>query len=201
MIEFFPEDHTYQVDGIITPSVTTLIGSIWISHKYDGISKAVLRKAADYGNRVHELIEHADDDLPDWYERQSEEGRALKNYLRIKDKNEIQVASCERAVAYVGEDGIPLFAGMYDMLGTVHGRNSIIDIKTTAKYDSKYLSYQLTLYKMALEQMVDGDLEIEEGYCLHLPKKGYANLIAVPFLDPQAIIRDIKLWRSQKATQ
>lgn len=201
MIEFFPEDHTYQVDGIITPSVTTLIGSIWIPHKYDGVSKMVLRKAADYGNRVHELIESAEGTLPDWYDRHSEEGRALKNYLKIKDKYNIIVASCERLVAYIGENSLPLFAGTYDMLGTVNGKNAIIDIKTTAKYDAKYLTYQLTLYKMALEQMVDGDLQIEEGYCLHVPKKGYASLIPVPFLDPKAIEKDIRVWRSQKATQ
>ena len=67
MIEFFPEDHSYQVDGIIAPSVTTLIGDIWIPNKYAGVSKGVLRKAADYGNRVHELIENADGDLPEWY--------------------------------------------------------------------------------------------------------------------------------------
>ena len=66
MIEFFQEDHSYQVDGIITPSVTTLIGSIWSPHKYDGISKSVLRKAADYGNRVHELIENCDGEMPEW---------------------------------------------------------------------------------------------------------------------------------------
>ena len=200
MIEFFPEDHTYQVDGILTPSVTTLIGNIWIPHKYDGISKTVLRKAADYGNRVHELIENADGDLPDWYERASEEGRALKNYLRIKDKYDIQVASCEIPVAFIGSDGLPMFAGMYDMLGTVNGKKSIIDIKTTAKFDQKYLAYQLTLYKMALEQM-DQTLQIEEGYCLHLPKKGYANLIPVPFLDPEGLQRDIRIWRSQKDSQ
>ena len=200
MIEFFPEDHTYQVDGILTPSVTTLIGNIWIPHKYDGISKTVLRKAADYGNRVHELIEHCDDDMPEWYERRSEEGRALRNYLRIREANDIQIASSEIPVAFIGSDGLPMYAGMYDMLGTVRGKKAIIDIKTTAKYDQAYLGYQLTLYKMALEQM-DESLKIEEGYCLHLPKKGYANLLPVAFLDPEALQRDIHLWQSQKGNR
>ena len=200
MIEFFQEDHSYQVDGIITPSVTTLIGSIWIPHKYDGISKSVLRKAADYGNRVHELIENCDGEMPEWYERKSEEGRALKNWLRVRDIWNVQIQSCEQAVAYIGDDGLPMFAGMYDMVGTVGGKVALIDIKTTAKYDRSYLAYQLTLYKMAMEQM-DEALHIEEGYCFHVPKKGIASLIQVPFLDPDVLRRDIKVWHSQKANQ
>jgi hypothetical protein len=200
MIEFFPEDHSYQVDGVLAPSVTTLIGSIWIPNKYAGISKSVLRKAADYGNRVHELIENAEGEMPEWYERKSEEGRALKNYLRIKDAHNISIQSCEQPVAYIADDGLPLYAGMYDMIGTVNGKIALIDIKTTAKFDRKYLAYQLTLYKMAMEQM-DESLKIEEGYCLHVPKKGFANLIRVDFLDSEKLKRDITLWRSQKVTQ
>lgn len=200
MIEFFPEDHSYQVDGILAPSVTTLIGDIWIPNKYAGVSKGVLRKAADYGNRVHELIENADGDLPEWYERKSEEGRALKNYLRLRGIYEISIQSCEQPVAYIGDDGLPLYAGMYDMVGTVMGKIALIDIKTTAKFDRSYLAYQLTLYKMAMEQM-DENLRIEEGYCFHVPKKGYANLIQVQFLDPEKLKKDIKVWRSQKANQ
>ena len=194
MIEFFPETHEYQVNGIITPSVTTLIGTIWLPDKYKGISKTVLRRAADYGNRVHELIEHCDEEMPEWYERKSEEGRALKNYLRIREANNIVISSCEVPVAYTGENNVPLFAGMYDMVGTVNGKTAIIDIKTTAKYDQPYLSYQLTLYKMAIEQMAE--IHMEEGYCLHLPKKGYANLIKVPFLDGEKLRRDIEQWQS-----
>jgi len=198
MIEFFKEDHTYQVEGILTPSATTLIHEIWIPNLYKGISQSVLANAADYGNRVHELIE-SDPNLPEWYDRHTEEGRALKNYLRLKDRHNIQIVSTEKPVAYVYED-MPLYAGTYDMLGTVNGEISIIDIKTTAKYNAQYLGYQLTLYKMAIEQM-DENMKIEKGYCLHLPKKGYANLIPVPFMDTTKIINDIKLWRSntQKA--
>ena len=197
MIEFFPQEHEYQVDGIITPSVTTLMSQIWFTDKYKGVNPTVLKNKAEYGNRVHELVENADGELPDWYERKSEEGRALKNYLRIRDRNNIVITSCEVPVAYYDEHGIPVFAGMYDMLGTVDGEISLIDIKTTAKYDAKYLAYQLTMYRMAIQQ-TDPSIEIKKGYCLHLPKKGYANLIPVNFLDTENISKDIRVWRSNQ---
>lgn len=71
MIEFLEETHTYLVEGILTPSVTELIHNIYMPNQYSGISKAVLANAADYGNRVHSLVEHwnSTGTTPDWLEK------------------------------------------------------------------------------------------------------------------------------------
>ncbi len=63
------------------------------------------------------------------------------------------------------------------MIGTVDGKHAIIDIKTTYQYHPLYLSYQLTLYKMAYEQMT-GE-KIEKAYCVWLPKKDLGQLYVV----------------------
>ena len=57
MIEFIEETHTYLVDGVITPSVTTLIHEIWMPSMYKGINSDTLKRAASYGTKVHEMIE------------------------------------------------------------------------------------------------------------------------------------------------
>jgi hypothetical protein len=197
MIEFRENTHTYFVDGMITPSVTHYISEIWLPDKYANVSRKTLNHAAGYGTKVHKLIEfwNEKEDVPDDYEKKSYEGIALRRYQKLQEQNNIVAKYQEVPVAYI-EDGIPLYAGTFDFIGTINDKNVIADYKTTAKYDGKYLSYQLTLYKKAVEQTL-GITDLEEAYCIWLPKKDLGNIIQVGLMNADSLIKDIKDYEEQ----
>ena len=193
MIEFIEETHSYIVDGILTPSVTQLIHDIYMPNQYSGISPSVLKTAAEYGNRVHELIEHWNQtgSAPDWLKSRSFENIALNYYTSFVEIYGIESVSQEEPVAFYWEDN-PLWAGKYDMIAKVNGKRSVVDIKTTSKYYPEYLSRQCTMYKMAIDQMTGEP--IEDAWCIWLPKKGRKSMIHVDLLDGDQIVRDVRLY-------
>ena len=57
MIEFIEDTHTYLVNGVITPSVSTILGSTIFAKKYSGVSKeSSLDIAASFRNECHKAI-------------------------------------------------------------------------------------------------------------------------------------------------
>lgn len=180
MIEYIAETHTYLKDGVIIPSVTQIIHKM-MPNKYSGIPARVLEKAAAYGDLVHESIED--------YNRtgivpENEVENVIKRYRTIAEANKITVASQEEIVSYKD-----MFAGRYDILGSVKEKPAIIDIKTTSTYDDKYLSIQLTMYRMALRE---AGIDVEKAYCMYLPKKKTGMLIQVKFQDETELIKKIE---------
>lgn len=145
---------------------------------YKGVPKSNLERASKYGNKVHELIE---DYALGKYEGQPEdaegyEGIALRRFHDLANENDIVITSCEQRLVYI-DSGLPLYCGMYDMFGTIGGRASLIDIKTTAEIHHDQLKLQLAMYKAAIEQMFNN--EVEETYCLWLPKKKLGRLVKI----------------------
>lgn len=194
-IEFLEEEHIYLVDGIITPSVTTLIHEIWMPSMYNGINKAVLKNAASYGNRVHELIQQWNDtkEEPN-LDKKSYERLALRRYQQLQNEHGIKAEMQEKPVAFV-QDGKALFAGKFDFYGLVDGKKTLMDNKTTSKYYPKYLSLQLTLYKLAIEQTFN--VEVEQLACMFLPKKSYGNLFMVDEMNAEQLVKDIVLYGTE----
>ena len=181
-IEFFEDTHEYLVNGIVTPSTTQLMHHMpEFMGMYDKVPKRVLMRKAAYGDRVHELIEALGENpnAQVEFDLKSFEGIAVRRFLSLALQHEIQVKSSEQLIAYI-DDGMPLVAGKYDMLGEAEGKPALIDIKTTAKYDPQYLSIQLSAYKVCLEQMTQS--EIPSLYCLWLPKKSLGRLIEVDYV-------------------
>lgn len=187
MIEFIPDYHVYLVDGVITPSVTQIIRGL-MGDMYSNIPQYILNAKADYGNTVHDLIEcySLGKNVDGRYNTHSYESIALKRFKTLQEENSINIHACEQPMVYYHE-GNPLYCGTYDMIGTVDGKHAIIDIKTTYQYHPLYLSYQLTLYKMAYEQMT-GE-KIEKAYCVWLPKKDLGQLYEVELLDEQELLK------------
>jgi hypothetical protein len=196
-IEFHEDTHTYLVDGMITPSVTHYISEIWMPNKYANVSRKTLNHAAGYGTKVHRLIEYWNDhhETPEDYEKKSYEGIALRRYKQLEEKYQIISEKQEVPVCYI-EEGIPLFAGTFDFLGTVGGVHTLADYKTTAAYDGDYLGYQETLYKLAIEQTL-GITDIKKTVCIWLPKRDLGNVIDVTLKDPLSLIEDIKKYEEQ----
>lgn len=192
-IEYIPESHTYLVDGVITPSVTQIIHRM-MPGMYNGVPAAVLKAAAGYGDRVHEAIEMLCDGKEPEYQDKSYEGMAIRRFQRLQNYRQMEIASWEQTVAYMDGD-TPLFAGRYDLLGTVLGIPAIIDIKTTQKYNPAYLEVQLSMYKMAIDQAMESaeiGTSVRRAYCLWLPKKHLGDLIEVKLRRPEELLPEIR---------
>lgn len=187
-IEFEPKKHTYTVDGTPTPSVTKIIKLI-CDDPYNGVPKAVLERAANHGNKVHELVEAMA--LGQEVEEASGfVGIAQRRFVQLKEERLITAASCEQCVAYV-KDGLPLYAGTYDMLGTVDGDQAIIDIKTTEKIHRDMLKIQLSLYAWAIEQMTG--VAVPKAYVLWLPKKDLGQIEEIEMTKPEILLPKVEV--------
>ena len=169
MIEFIEDIHTYLVEGVITPSVTQIINRI-LGNEYKSVPYSVLNAKADYGKKMHEWIENfcLTGEYSDYTPTME---LSCNQAVNIIEKNKIRIKSCEEMICY--DD---YYAGTYDMYGTVKGKKSLIDIKTTAKYNKEYLEWQLGMYKLAVE---NSGGKVEKCYCLWLPKRDLAKLIEV----------------------
>jgi len=189
-IEYLPDTHTYLVEGVVTPSVTQIIHQLK-PDKYKGIPKAVLKSAAAYGDIVHEAVEEIGQGRDILFREKSYEGIAIRRFRHLKAYHEIDIISAEQPVAYI-DNNEPLFAGRYDMVGTVRGEWAVIDIKTTSKYDRDYLEIQLSMYRMALQQK---GLHIDRAYCLWLPKKALGAFLEVDLRRPEELLPEIRKAR------
>ena len=180
MVEFLEDTHTYLIDGIIVPSVTTIIKKI-LPDKYKGIDTKILQKKAKYGTKGHEVIEFIGKNKLDHTEALNDIVErfntreinqylyiSLREYLRLCNKHQIEVIENEKIVNYGYE-----FVGTLDMIANVKGKRCLIDIKFTAELDNEYLSWQLRMYRMAYGEEFDG------YYCLWLPKGKIGKLAEV----------------------
>ena len=182
MINFDEENHIYTVYGKEVPSVTQILREVF-PNKYEGIPREILQSKAQYGTELHKFIEIIEKKKPkkplayikrycqpDMYQEES-----IKQYLRIKEENNIEVLANEKMVFY----GL-YYCGTLDMLAKVNGKLAIIDIKTTAELDELYVSYQNSLYEMA-----NGN--VDELYCLYLPRGHIGKLVKVERIDQKLL--------------
>lgn len=197
-IEFIPDTHQYLIDGMLVPSVTTIIKLIF-PDKYKGISSSILQKKAKYGTKGHEVIEmigvnlmndnEALEYINDLYQNKEinqELQISLREYLRLCRKHNIEVIDNEKIVNYGYE-----FVGTLDMIAFVNDRKSLIDIKFTSELDKEYLSWQLGMYKMA-----DGE-EFDDYYCLWLPKGKVGKLEAIEIKNEEEIKRKLEELKNE----
>lgn len=186
-ITFDPKAHKYTYDGTPVPNVTSLIKFI-CSDPYGNVPKKNLERAAKYGNKVHDIIERTalGEELG---EVGGFEGIAHRRFLVLRDEWDIKTSSCEQKVVYI-ENGMPLYAGTYDMLGSVKGIPAVIDIKTTAEIHKDMLGVQLSLYKFAIEQAIE--TEIQKGYVLWLPKKDLGMLMEIDLIKPDVLLPKVE---------
>ena len=193
MIEFIEDTHTYLVDGIITPSVTTIIKKLF-PDKYKGISAKILQKKAEFGIKGHSIIEFIGKSKLSENEAYNEILEryinhvinqdlfiSLREYLRLCKKHKIEVIDNEVIVNYGYK-----YAGTLDMIAKVNNKKCLIDIKFTAELDEEYLSWQLGMYKLAYGE------EFEEYYCLWLPKGKVGKLVPIKIKTKEEIIQMLK---------
>lgn len=190
MIEFIEEGHIYLKDGIILPSVSKILNFIF-PNKYKNIAQEVLNKKAKWGSTIHEAIECFEQkkDLPelDFIQKFS-----FNQYLRLKRKFKIGVIAQEQIINYKND-----YAGRFDMIAKVNDELSLCDIKTTAKLDKEYLSWQLSFYELAHMTMYRTH-KFEKLYAIWLPKRGYGELVEIERKSISELLKVLKKFKESR---
>ena len=158
VVEFIEETHQYFVDGIETPSVSTILSKTIFKDKYSGIPQHVLDLASKYGTSIHLAIEI---DMTDHLETR-EQFTAFRDWKKIQEDNFIVPTKQENMI--YSELG---YCGTYDMEAVVMGYLCLLDVKTTSKLDAEYISWQLSMYEYASGKTFD------KLYAIWLPKRQY----------------------------
>jgi len=170
---FYDKSHTYVLDGEELPSVSEIIR--FISREvYGTVGQYTLDNAADRGSRVHKLCEALDkygscevpEDLQGY----------IAAYVKFRKEHEVEWSRIE----YASQHPNRKYAGTIDRMGTVDGRNSILDIKSSCAVQKPLYTAQLNLYRMMYQQGMDA------LYILHLHKDGTYKLIDIPIDDTLA---------------
>ena len=184
-LEFISDGHIYVYDGIVLPSVTTMLKSKF-GGKYEGINKAVLDKASELGTQVHEAIE--------LYEQKGEESslKELRNWKFLKKAYGFNCLSNEVPVVLF-DDGEPIACGRLDLVLEQDGKIGLGDIKRTSSLDKNYLAYQLNLYRLAYQQCYGQQIEFLKGVHLRDDVRKYVD---IP-INEEFILEFIEEWRKE----
>lgn len=159
-LTFEDSTHTYRLNGVIIPSVSTLMEPL-IAAKYNGISEATLNRAADKGTSVHNAIENyikfGIEDVP------PEHQPYFDGFLEWwNEKKPIPVASELRCY-----HKLLMYGGTLDLLVIEDGILTLTDIKTTYTVYDMTCRVQLEAYSQAL---ASHGIRIGKKQILHLTK-------------------------------
>lgn len=167
ILEFYEDSHTYLVDGVIVPSVTTILKAKF-GQKYEGVNNAVLKRAAFLGTQVHKAIEEyctegKESDFPE-----------LRNFKFLQRQYGFEVLGNEVPVIVDVDDFT--FAGTLDLVLRMDGMIGGADIKRTSNFDKEYLGYQLNLYRIGYLQCYGIEWEFLRGIHLRGEERKFAAI-------------------------
>lgn len=168
-LEFIEDEHLYVADGIIVPSVSEIL-SARFGHKYDGVPKDALARAAQRGTEIHAGIEA-------YVKSDGKDGRGIREVRDFRFLSKMYgfkpVKSEVPVILWKDEE--PAAAGRLDLVLDYYGL-CLADIKTTATLDKEYLAYQLNLYAMGYEQSYGEKVERIVGIHLRDGKRRVVDL-------------------------
>lgn len=159
IIIFEVRTHTYLVDGIKVPSVSTLVERE-CQNPYTNVPNDILRNARNKGIAMHNAVE--DYEINGVDDNSSE----VNGYKRLKDIYKFKPMATELMVAYFINKR-PICAGRIDfLLDEGSGCYGILDLKRTSKYYRDRVEMQLNLYRLCLAQ--SSRKEVTNLCCLRL---------------------------------
>lgn len=161
-LTFREEDHTYRLNGLIIPSVTTVMKPLSAT-VYKDVDEATLATAANRGTSVHEAIENfclfgikdCDPQFQPYFDA----------FLAWYKEYRVEVLASEVAVY----NRIYRYAGTIDLIVRINGEIWLIDLKTTAVLNHMLTSVQLAGYGAAL---ASHGIKFDRRGILHLKKTG-----------------------------
>ena len=166
-LTFDEASHTYRLDGLIIPSVTTLMKPL-SEAKYGGVDAKVLSNAADRGSAVHSAIDlhcrYGVIDIEPELEGYFEAFQAWAKDFDVKPYA-TETRTYNKSL---------LYAGTVDMSCSERGVDTLADFKTTANYSPMLCGVQLEAYSRAQEShgvkyqnMAIIQLKKDGNYCRH----------------------------------
>ena len=171
----FPEltfnefNHTYWLDELVIPSVTTLMKPL-SDDFYRAVDTEVLEKAAKRGTAIHNAVENfaqfGIEDIPPAYGGYFQ---AFRTWWELR-KPEVLATECR---VY---HKILRYAGTADLICVIGGRVTLVDYKSSAQVNSKLCAVQLEGYDRAFESH---GVKIDDRMILHLSRDGKYS--EVPF--------------------
>jgi len=183
-LEYYDDEHLYLVDGVIVPSITTILKTKF-GRKYDHVTEATLKRASEQGTAVHEAIEAycrngAESDRPE-----------VRNFKFLQKQYGFEVLENETPVILFYDDK-PISAGRLDMVIKIGDAIGGADIKRTSTLDKDYLAYQLNLYRIAYRQCYGVEWEFLRG--IHL-RENVRKFVTIPISEKLAWDL-IEQWRA-----
>ena len=185
-LEFLESEHIYLKNGILVPSVTQILQLIF-PNKYKNVDKIILNKKASFGTEGYSIIEKLDVSDINIAKNQvlgikdKDLEVCIREYLRLVGKHKIEPLEHEKMVSYKY-----LFCGTLDLIANIEGTRSLCDIKFTAELDKEYLSWQLGMYALALNET------FEKYYCIWLPKKELGQLVEIKPKTKEKILKKLE---------
>ena len=138
-VEFNPEQHEYKKNGVIIPSVTTIIRQVF-GYKYGAVSPEVLERARAKGTEVHleaeEYHKYGTIGISDEFFALKKEFDRLPKPLAVEDYLYAETPS-------------GAFCGTCDLF---YGSGRLCDYKTSKVLDTKTTTIQLNMYRYAYQK-------------------------------------------------
>ena len=169
VIPDFPEltfdefTHTYRLDELILPSVTTLM-KLLSDDFYRAVTPEVLDRAARRGTAIHNAIENYIEfgvqDIPTQY------AGYFEAFVQWWGQRKPEPLALEKRVYHK----ILRYAGTADLICMIDGRLTLVDYKSSAQINEKLCAVQLEGYDRAFESH---GVKIEQRLILHLSNEGY----------------------------
>ncbi len=186
-VEFYPSDHHYVYEGVVLPSITTLLKKVY-GDTYASVNPEMLQRSATYGTQVHEelssLIEMRKKgaDIKGIVDSGVLHQEAQNYFNFVEPIYKVEPLMTEKIVVLRNKEGKPVAAGRFDLLAKINGKTGICDFKTTSSIHRQLVTAQLNLYLRAAIQT--GYLPFDGQYALaaiHLSGEK-SKLIPIPVL-------------------
>lgn len=162
-LTFFDGNHVYEVDGQRIPSVSEVM-RFASREVYSGVDQWRLDNAADRGTRVHDatlaIDENGDADVD------ADIAPYVEAYVGFLKKFHPHYIASELALA----DTRRWFAGRLDRCAIINRKCVLMDIKTSARVETRLVQAQLTAYAWLWER--NRPEKLDELYVLHLMGDG-----------------------------
>ena len=162
MVQFSEADHSYTVDGVRYPSVTTILSALGF---YGDAVKYFTERSRDRGSFVHKIIQYH---LAGELDEESIDPVLLgyfQAWLRFEGDTGYSSLANERPLA----SSVYGFAGTPDHFGYLNGLHSIIDVKSGAPGHAAAIQtagYQILIdhpaRRYSLQLMPDGKYKLAE---------------------------------------
>lgn len=174
-LAFEEKTHTYKLNGVVIPSVSSIMEPI-NAVKYDRVDSYTLDKAAQKGSAVHDAIENyikfGIDDIP------TEHRGYFDAFIDWWNEYKPVVVGSEIRIYHK----LMRYGGTVDLLCYINGELTLVDYKSTYVLSDMTCGVQLEGYAQAF---ASHGIRVQKKKILHLKKDGSFNVREYPAADAE----------------